>query len=417
MSVRDDFYRVLCEDLTNKGRQSVLYRYLDEEQEQRLAREEGKAAVARSYQLRIRYYRKSFAEGRMTAEDFVKELLGLLLQQPKYGKRCRKTEKDPGSGRKLGYGSKDPEPLLCGLLHTALGKELSAGKACIARDMEKVYAILDTGTGQEYSAVTGRLREKGFYDPPFRQLMRLTDAVLDVTIAYDIREFFYGTVVETLEDYTVKKRQKKTDGNSAGARPERIDKSLKLLDYYCKMRSKSLFGAGETAGGTPSDRECDILYARLLEQKNDKVFVPLLIDRETGCGIYIIGKSYFEAEYTKNFGREQETSESCTYGVLFFDNDYGQEIKTGYHIYNGFGEFPSYNAARFSGDWSYEKARQDTADMIKELNGEMPSGIADIFGKYFAKETDWETEEYRREIKEAVAKCEKTFREKGQRLR
>ena len=44
---------------------------------------------------------------------------------------------------------------------------------------------------------------------------------------------------------------------------------------------------------------------------------------------------------------------------MFFDNDSGEEIRTGYHINNGIEEFSSYNEARFSGDWCYEKARQD----------------------------------------------------------
>lgn len=414
MSVRDDFYMVLSEDLTKKGRHSVLYRYLDEEQEQRLVREEGKAAVARSYQLRIRYYRKEFAEGRATPEEYTRQLLNILLQKTKFCKPCGKTEKDLGSRRKIGYDSKDPEPLLCELLHTALGRELPSGKTCTVLEMKKVYDILCAKTGEEYLAAIGQLQEKGFYEAPFKKLMHLTDAVLDVAVAYDIREFFYGTVVETLEDYTVRKRQKKAEESPAGTRPERIDKSLRLMDYYCRMRGKSLFGARETAGGAPSDRDCDALYARLLESKNDKVFVPLLIDRETGCGIYILGRAYFQGEYTKDTVRYCSLQESCAYGVLSFDNDYGQEIRTGYHINNRFGEFLSYNAARFSGDWSYEKARQDTADMMKELNGEMSSGIADIFGKYFIEDIDRETEGYRWEIREAVEKCEKALRRKEQ---
>ncbi len=414
MSVKDDFYLALSEDLTKKGTQSVLYRYLDEEQEQRAVREEKKAAFARSYQLRIRYYRKRLMEGSITPEEYVKQLFGLLLQKPKFCKQCGKTQEFFENGRKVGYDSKDPEPLLWELLHTALGEEPFAGKTSVAWGMKRIYDILKAGEGREYFEVVGRLQEKDYWKAPFRKLMELTDAVLDVAIACDIREFFYGTVVETLEDYSVKKRQKKTEGSPAGTRPERIDKSLKLIDYYCMMKGKRLFGAGETADGVPGDRECDALYARLLESKNEQVFVPLLIDRETGCGIYIIGRAYFEGEYAQDSLRYRRLQESCAYSVLSFDDDCGQEIRTGYHINNRFGEFSSYNAARFLGDWSYEKARQDTADMIKELNGEMPSGIADIFGKYFAKETDQEAEDYRREIKEAVARCEKTFREKRQ---
>ena len=99
MSVKDDFYLALSEDLTKKGTQSVLYRYLDEEQEQRTVREEKKAAFARSYQLRIRYYRKRLMEGSITPEEYVKQLFGLLLQKPKFCKQCGKTQEFFENGR------------------------------------------------------------------------------------------------------------------------------------------------------------------------------------------------------------------------------------------------------------------------------------------------------------------------------
>lgn len=413
MNARDEFYMVLSEDLTQKGDQSVLYGYLDAEQEKRAANGEGGAVSgARSYQLRIRYFRNRLKDGEISAEEYLKQFLAVLLQKPKFCKRCGKPERSFESRKRIGYCSKDPEPLLLKLLESALGDVQSKSGSSMIQDIRKVFECLNAEEDSEYKKVIQGLSKKNFLDAPFTKMMDLTDAVLDVAIAYDIKEFFFGTVVETLEDYSVNKRRKNLSGAVSGARPERIDKSLKLIDYYCRKNGKTLFGAETGSGGAPSDKECDTLYRRLLESKNEQVFVPLLVDQVTGCGIYIIGKAYFEGDYSEKSDWYKRIKDSCAYGVLSFDNDSGQEIRTGYHINNEFGEFPSYNAARFSGDWSYEKARQDAADIMKESNGEMPEGVPKIFRKYFEENMDWEAEEYMQEVRDAVRRCEKDLRKK-----
>ncbi len=413
MNARDEFYLVLSEDLTQKGNHSVLYGYLDAEQEKRAANTgEGTVSSARSYQLRIRYFRNRLMNGEISAEEYLKQFLAVLLQKPKFCKRCGKLERSFESRKRIGYCSKDPEPLLSELLDAALGDVQSKSGNGILQDMRRVFEFLDAEEDFEHKKIIQGLSKNNFLDVPFTKMMVLTDAVLDVAIAYDIKEFFYGTVVETLEDYSVNKRRKNSDGAASGARSERIDKSLKLIDYYCRKKGKTLFGAEAESGGAPSDKECDALYRRLLESKNEQVFVPLLVDQVTGCGIYIIGKAYFEGDYGEKPDWYKRIKDSCAYGVLSFDNDSGQEIRTGYHINNEFGEFLSYNAARFSGDWSYEKARQDAADIMKESNGEMPEGVPEIFRKYFEENTDQEAERYKQEIRDAVRRCEQDLRKK-----
>lgn len=412
MDARDEFYTVLADDLTLYGKKSVLYQYLEQEQEKRaLQGEEKEPGKARSYQLRIRYYRKQLKTGNLSPETYLKQLLEALDKKPQFGRQCGKPKKSLESSPVIGYSSRDPRPLLKKMADIVFAYE-DTKKMTTDQKIKAACDLLLQEEGTEYKKAMDRLCENGFWEPPYGDLMAITDAVLDVAVAYDIKEFFFGTVVEKTESYTVRKRQKSA-GRDGGCRAKRTDKSLKLVDFYCRKRGKTLFGGHAEGARMPSDMDCDALYWELLREKNEKVFVPLLIDPVTGCGIYIIGKSYFEGEYTGRREKYKRFKESCAYGVLYFDNDYGEGIKTGYHIYNEFGEFPDYNSARFDGAWSYEKIRQDMEESIKELNAKMPAGAPEIFRRYFADDTDQETELYAREIRQAVAECEKELRKRG----
>ncbi len=414
MNARDAFYRTLGDDLTFYENKSVLYQYLDEEQEKRAGQDEQKnPGKARSYQLRIRYYRRLLKEEKLSPEEYLRLLLEVLLQKPQFARRCGKPEKDLEGRRISNYISRDPQPLLHEMLGIALGNRKSEKRANVGQNMQIVYDILGTKEGKDYEAVLERLGERGFWKPPFTKLMILTDAVLDVAVAYDIREFFFDTVVEQQEGYSVAKRQKGSGEGKAFSRAQRTDKSLKLIDSYCQKRGKTLFGAGSGGEGRrePGDMECDALYRCLLEEGNEEVFVPLLVDSVTGCGIYLLGKAYFEGNGIDDPEQLQEMEQSCAYSVLFLDNDYGEDIRTGYHINNGFGEFQDYNAARFDGDFSYEKARQDAEATLKESNGKLPKGIPDVFRRYFEDDTEQEMGKYRQEVHLQLAECEWEIRE------
>ena len=411
MNARDEFYVTLGENLTQKGRQSVLYRYLEEEQERKAANADPKTIDnARSYQLRLRYYRSRLREGELSPEEYIGRLLALLLQKPKFCKQCGKPEKSLESRKRIGYQSMNPEPYLEELLDTVLGYDRTEGNDNKTQDMQRAAALLNA----KDTAAATRLREAHFPEEPYTKLMLLTDAVLDVAVAYDIKEFFFGTVVETLEEYPVSKRQKSPDKTLTGSRPERTDKSLKLIEYYCRKEGKTLFGSGADVIREVHDTECDALYRKLLESGNEQVFVPLLVDGETGCGIYIIGRSYFEGSEDLQ-GLAKEKDKCCAYGVIFFDNDSGEGVRSGYHINNPFCEFSCFNEARFRGDWSYEQARQDAIDMMREINGKMPEGVSDAFRKYFEEVEDRQQAQDEQEIRRAVAGYEKAFREKEQR--
>ncbi len=86
MRARDEFYRALADDLTLYGNKSVLYEYLEAEQEKRAAGGEKNPEKARSYQLRVRYYRKQLKEGAISPESYLKELFEVLVQKPQFAK-------------------------------------------------------------------------------------------------------------------------------------------------------------------------------------------------------------------------------------------------------------------------------------------------------------------------------------------
>ena len=413
MDARDEFYTVLADDLTLYGKKSVLYEYLDQEQEQgALQGEKKELGKARSYQLRIRYYRRQLKAGNISPEEYLKQLLETLAKKPQFGKPCGKQKRSLESNRIIGYSSQNPQPLLEKMADIAVGHEDTGEKKTTDQKIKAACALLFQEESPEYKKAMRRLGENGFWTPPYRRLMAITDAVLDVAVAYDMKEFFFGTVVEKKDSYTVRKRQKPADGGSGGSRAERTDKSLKLMDFYCRKRGKALFGLRAGESRAPGDMDCDALYWKLLKEKNENVFVPLLIDPVTGCGIYILGKAYFEGEYADDQEKYKRLKESCAYSVLRFDDDYGADIKTGFHMCSKFGEFPNYNSARFDGVWSYENVRQDMEKTIKELNAKMPAGAPEIFRKYFEDDTDPEAEMYARETLQAVAACEKELEER-----
>lgn len=411
MDARDEFYRTLGEDLTLYGKKSVLYQYLEREQERKAAEgEPGELEKARSFQLRIRYYRRQLKSGALFPETYLKLLLGVLLQKPQFCKPCGKTEKGLESRRVVGYGSEDPRPLLQRLLLTAFGQEAAKDRGHPLPELRLAYEILDAGEGAKYEKMIGRLEERGILKLPCTELQALTDAVLDVALAYDIREFFFGTVVEQMEGYSVSKRKKKPGGSAERSRAVRTDKSLKLLDFYCREKGKTLFGAGAD-NAAPGDMECDALYRELLKSGNEKVFVPLLMDPATGCGICIIGKAYFMGNYSEEPWKYRKITNCCAYGVLFLNDDYGYDVRMGYDIGNEFGQFPDFNSARFDGDLCYEKVRLEAEESIREANGKLPQGVSMKFRRYFSEEREPEEENDRQEILQAVADCERELRE------
>lgn len=409
MRARDEFYRVLADDLTLYGNRSVLYEYLETEQEKRAAGGEKNLEKARSYQLRIRYYRRQLKEGAISPENYLKELLEVLIQKPQFAKSPGKRNLKRDGERIVGYISEDPEPLIRELLRPVLAGAGSEERDGYMQEIRQVYGILDGRKGSAYKRMQAQLKGEGVLEPPYEKLMIVTDAVLDVALAYDIKEFFFDTAVEKQRDYTVVKRQKEAGEKAGGGRAERTDKSLKLMESYCLKRGKSLFGEG--VGKESGDMECDRLYRSLRERENEEVFVPLVIDPQTGCSICLIGRAYFEEGDTPGSVWHRDLKESCAYGVLFFDNDFGEDIKTGYHISNSFGEFPNYNAARFEGEWCYEQMRQEAGEVFRESNGAMPAGIPEIFRRYFLEDTDREEEEIRREIRVQTEEQERMLRE------
>lgn len=402
VSARDEFYKTLADDLAMEGKESVLYQYLEGEQEKKAeSLKEKDLSKTRSYQVRIRYYWKRLRAEDISPEKYLHILFSILLQKPQFCKssgRTKKQDDDFESSSVIGYVSENPQPLLEKILDAAFDKEQETKKVKFAAGMKEVCRILEEGEGAEYEKVRERLEEKGFWEYPYEELEELTAAVLDVAVSYDIKEFFFGTIVEQQDSYSVAKRSKDGGKEADKSRAERTDKSLKLMDFYCRKKGKSLFASGLGADGItpPKDMECDALYRCLKENGNDEVFVPLLIDPVTGCGIYLIGKSYFEGNCISEdqIYKLKNAEELCSYGILNLDDDYGEDVKTGYHIWNEFGDFKDYNSARFDNirfggrEWSYEQACRETLEVIREKNGKMPEGISKAFQKYFQDDLD-----------------------------
>lgn len=415
MGAREEFYLKLNEDLILNRKASVLYEYIEEEQEARAGK--GDLSDARSYQLRIRYQRKRYRNEEITPLEYLVEILDILNQSPKLCRRCGKETswvkefqafEQSGvaeSRRQTEYVSDNPEQDIRELLK-AVYEELPS-EMDIQQTLKELLETLQSPGNNSYRKAIEGLEEGGYLCPNSTKVEKLVNTVLDVAVAYDVREFFSGIDL----DGSKVKRSKK----GAGKRAERVDKTLYLLDKYCKRKGISLFQP--TATSRASAMEYNTLLEVMDEEGDRDLFLPVYVDADTGCGIYILGLNHFDiyeqhqihqkGKRAAKMRKEEYRDRNCIFVVTDYEPDKRAKASLQYveqYVYNSDNTYMDYVGARED----LKLARNVALDEMREIfNG---SGIPEFIRHYkydgLYDEAEFEEDEaVREETRKHIQKC------------
>lgn len=376
---KDTFYRRLQHDYRLLGTDSVIYRFIQEEQE-RLYRQfrPGSSVKKGSSLIQLRLHFDALAAGRETPVEYIANLLRILSGRPVLYQDCAGT---------------DPRGLLATLAATGLrdGDEAVSVHGS-RRHMQECLSELVRRFDRQDADVYRRYAESNYAQPPYEALRELTHAILRCAAHVEVKAFFYdagyplndnsyGNIPE--KNGGRKPRRQSAGGDNAATdagrgRKPRVDKTLSLLDAYCAAGHLSLFHSGAEA----SLEDCKRLYELLVQGDNEKVLVPLRVDSRTGCALYIVGRNFYANMYAgietmKRAKNYRNSHNACAYGILQLDST-TDDLPLGYTLSDWFDAYTSLEEAIVQ----YENVCIDTLAEIREDNEELPPGSPAVFAIY-----------------------------------
>lgn len=287
---------------------------------------------------------------------------------------------------------------------------LSKSKMSIGKKIKKDLA--DYGAAICGDDTFGRLvSEKAIMS----ELANVLRAKKNVAVPYDI---LYD-MTEDLKD-KILKRDVATllyDAGYSGdaeknSRTRKKDRSMDMLDAYCRKNGISLFAAerGKAASDAGDEDEyyksCDKLLEMLNAEKRNDVFLPLMVDNVSGASVCIIGKDYYPRNFTT-------INKSCVYGYVRYngvDRDTSMACEIDIQKY----DMPSMQEAVL---WLDKYVIADTIEAYQDYNGDMPEGCPVMFRSFFSKAAEGEIcdDEYADTKQELDAEYE-IYKEKVERM-
>jgi hypothetical protein len=252
-----------------------------------------------------------------------------------------------------------------------------------------------------------------------QQVQAVTQDLLDYMIRVDAQTFLYDA------GYPM---NRKTDVSVAMTRKR--DKTLEILEAYCKEKRISL----QQSGNVPEDdryeflseakkQDCEILYEKLKAEKQyEDVFIPVAIDRDTGAGIYIVGKEYYKSDDSFCKRKLYDSIEgSCCYSILYnvdlvdmktYSYDGSTIVANVTYSISDCWEITNFPNIREAEIWLLRFKQKGM--FLNECNGVVPEGCPQRFLKYFEKEEEEDIlEEEKRKIREQLAQEKKIYDEIG----
>ena len=119
-----------------------------------------------------------------------------------------------------------------------------------------------------------------------------------------------------VEFHPIRKRTRKNNNHddAEGGRKPRKDQTLTILEQYCEKIGKTSLFEINAESGMPEEASVEKLFVFLNQngktRKLDLVRVPLVIDRDTGCSLEIVGRGFYPK------AREKDC---CAYRIYRFN--------------------------------------------------------------------------------------------------
>lgn len=391
-TAKDTFYRKLQNDYRLWGTDSVIYRFIQEEQE-RLYRQfrNGSPAKRGSSLIQLRLHFDALTAGKETPMEYIVNLLHILKSRPVLYQDCTQTESTELliPFVTIGLGRLNKNTAEENLTEDAVPGHISKHR------LQEYLTELTRYFDQNNPEVFQNFEESIYTHSPYNALETLTCAIFGSAVHVEVKAFFYdagyrlngknyGDIQEPDRNRKLQHQghvcNDRTKKAGQGRKP-RVDKTLSLLDAYCSRNRLSLFHSGLNA----SLEDCRKLFTLLSDAGNRDALVPLYVDSRTGCALYIVGKNFYENFYrhcgTENMVREyRQSKNTCAYGILRFTKDSPSgDFVLGYTLSDWFDEYVSLEEAIVQ----YENECSSVLVEISETyNQTLPSGCPEVFQIY-----------------------------------
>lgn len=388
---RDEFYLRLQNNYRKSPSKSAIFQYISYEHE-RLVKEAinqsatTTAAVKKSSILQIEYHWEMLLLERESPEEYINHLLHILEKRPvlyqdtTYSTSVEFMVDFISTG--LNLGPKEREDL-----------SKSKVKKKLHDKLIELVKNIDSKDKNIKNNIWSRFKEHNYTLKPYTCLRQITETIIERAKNVEIKAFFYDAgypLISTQFGEVHNKGELSTTNKIISSKRQKKDKTLSLLDIYCKNQDLSLFS--DTS--YPSANDCDTLFSQLVHSKNHEVLFPLRVDARTGCALYIIGRKYFECLYAEkpNSRRSLEFKQNknaCSYGILslfepFIENTNSKGMQyldhsIGYMLIEGFGIHSSFVEA-------YENYLEECSEVLVQLiekNGQYPlKEYPHLFNRY-----------------------------------
>lgn len=392
-TAKDAFYHKLQNDYRLLGTDSVIYRFIQEEQERLYQQfKNGSPAQKGSSLIQLRLHFDALTAGEESPMEYIENLLHILSSRPILYQNSTETDAlellVPFAA--IGLGNNQSMNIT---KRNLPGNATSCGIS--KRQLQEYLAELARWFDQKLPDIYQNYARSIYTQKPYHALGDITHAICSNAIHVEVKAFFYdagyrlndksyGYIRESdaVENHQCQKRVCDSKVKKTGhRRSPRVDKTLSLLDAYCKSNKLSLFHSGPSA----SLEDCRKLFALLSNGENRDVLVPLYVDSRTGCALYIVGKNLYADFYrhcgTADMVRDyQRSGSACAYGILRFTKDSPSgDFVLGYTLSDWFDEYASLEEAIAE----YESECSNILVEISEnYNQTLPSGSPDVFQAY-----------------------------------
>lgn len=341
------------------------------------------------------------------------------------------------------------------LLNTALRKKIRIQET-VYRQILKCRDLFPYSNEEQYEEIHKKIDEEKEYrffyrraqeillsledqkqscaDEGIKQIRKLSEMFMYEALVQEAKAYLYDV------GFSVNRNR--------NSRPRKIDRSMQMIDSYFERKDSAYFLQGYDPNRShinDLDRETIAETERLfsamdLDPEFDSVVVPVLIDPETGAGLYIYGMESYEDDtpvYLDNqeIKRRAMNGHHCFYTIFEYWGSYRETDDSDYAPGNLiYRQYVSNEGSRHEKtgyiDLSdalhdYKRVIRDRVSDMFMYNEHMPKDCPERFRKYFPQEMPYEEPSelnkermasYKEKEKEAVREDRENIRKDASRV-